>query len=223
MRGNPAKSLRAVTEQGIGVLRANHRLYLAVNAGYYGLVAAGMVFSFWFPQAQRTMLEEIRMSLTAGPLARVTEAYLRGSIPAAAALTFLVNLVLGTLVAITLPSLVFPPLGALAGAYRAALWGVLLSPAEPALRLPLIPHTPTLLLEGQGYILAVFAGLAAWQGFWQPARFGERGRLAGYRTAWRRSLSVYALVVAVLLVAAIYEAVEVILMMRMSPGHPLPM
>ena len=85
--------------------------------------------------------------------------YSTGNIAWAALVTFGINFVFGSLVFLTLPSCVVPGSGALLAMVRAISWGLLLGPATWQQALVMLPHSGTLLLEGEGYILATFFGL----------------------------------------------------------------
>lgn len=113
---------------------------------------------------------------------------------------------------ITLPSLVIPFSGLLLGAYRAILWGFLLSPTTPELRLVMIPHSLVLILEGQAYILAMLAAYVQGKAFLWPRSVGAATRRQGYGLGVKRSVRIYVLVVLLLAVAAVYEALEVFIM-----------
>jgi hypothetical protein len=193
------------------VVRADWRAYITLNILYYGLVIAGMVYvTFFNPGLQKQLLELVGQAFTSGPLAALGGAYGGGKVISATLLTFAVNLFLGTLIEITLPSLIIPFSGLLLGIYRAALWGLLLSPSDPSLTGPMIPHSLTLLLEGQGYILAMLAVFVQAKAFIQPQAYGLTGHLRGYVEGLRRTGWIYLLVALFLAVAAIYEALEVI-------------
>jgi len=138
-----------------------------------------------------------------------------GDLPAAIALTFLVNLLLASVVVLTLPSAVIPFVGIVIGLYRAVLWGLLFAPTEASTLGPTVwLHVPTILIEGEAYIV-VLLGVWLW---WRPvfARSAERWR------AWRSGLllqvRIYAVVTALLALAAIYEGIEVIwVLSRLTP------
>jgi hypothetical protein len=74
----------------------------------------------------------------------------------------------------------------------------------------MIPHSLVLLLEGQGYILAMLAAFVASKAFVRPEAYGMQGHLRGYVEGLRRGAWIYLLVVLVLAAAAVYEAFEVI-------------
>ena len=93
---------------------------------------------------------------------------------------------------------------------RAVAWGLVLAPTSPELALAMIPHSLTLILEGQGYILAIFVVFLQWKGIIWPSSIGEEKRSKAYLTGIKETMSMYILVALVLAVSAIYEAFEVI-------------
>jgi hypothetical protein len=130
--------------------------------------------------------------------------------------TFLVNAVIGAFACITLPSSLIPFSGFVVGCYRAALWGLSLSPTNPRMLLVMIPHSLTLLLEGEAYVVAMF-GCYLW-GKWliRPAAAGFPNSREAYCAGLRANLQLYRLILVVLAVAAVYEAIEVIGMMALA-------
>ena len=188
------------------------RAYIVLNLVYYGLVICGMVYVALNPSLQQSLLELIGSAFTEGPLSAVGSAYSGGQVLWAMVLTFVVNLFLGSIAVITLPSLVIPFSGLLMGAYRAVLWGLLLSPTTPELRLVMIPHSLVLILEGQAYILAMLAAYVQGRAFLWPRSVGATTRRQGYGLGVKRSVRIYLLVVLLLAIAAIYEALEMIIL-----------
>jgi len=149
----------------------------------------------------------------------------------AAAVTFIVNFFLGSLAMITLPSMIIPGAGALLAAFRATLWGLLLGPSQVTLAYVMKAHSGTLLLEGEGYILAAFFALLipiylfrSSAPLQQPAvadplKSEPAASEEKASTAWSRfkqavvlNLKANVLVAIVLVFAACYEAFEVISM-----------
>lgn len=193
-----------------GIVQEHRRAYLVLNLAYYGLVILGMVYVSIHPSLQESLLESLGMAYTSGPLAGIAGAYTGGKVLAAMAITFVVNLVLGSLVQMTLPSLIVPFSGLLVGAYRAVLWGLLLSPTNPQLAGAMIPHSLTLLLEGQGYIIVMLGIYIHGRAFLWPHSVGAERRGQGYVAGLKRAGRLYVLAALVLAVAAIYEALEVI-------------
>ena len=186
------------------------RLFWTVHLVYFGLMFLGSIAIRGLPEVQAVMLGAIEGAFEqkGNLLAMAGEAYASGSVPRAAGVTFVVNFFLGSLAMLTLPSLVFPGGGAFAGALRASLWGVLLAPSHATMAQGMIPHSGTLLLEGEAYILAIFFGLLI------PIRVFRKSQGLGlvdrYRGAVALNFKANILVALVLGVAAWYEAIEVI-------------
>jgi len=190
------------------------RLLWAVHLLYFGLVIVGSVLVYEQPEVQAILLGKVGEALTQknNPLGVAGEAYQSGNIARAAVVTFVINFFLGSLAYITLPSVLFFGAGLLLSWLRAFMWGFLLAPAIPALAYSMLPHSGTMLLEGEGYILAAFFGglipihtVSSRLGGNPLSRWGRVLLLNFTANFW---------VALVLAVAAIYEATEVILMNR---------
>ena len=120
------------------LVRENWKAYIVINAVYYGLVIICMIYVAFNQKLQGALLKQVGASFTTGPLAFVGRSYASAQVAQAILVTFCVNLFLGSVAEITLPSLIIPFSGLLMGIFRAALWGLLLSPAYPDLRLVMI-------------------------------------------------------------------------------------
>jgi hypothetical protein len=215
MKARRRGRLKTAFLRALALVFEYRRSYLVLNGVYYGLVAAGMVYSVVDPRVQQWLLEQVKVGMK-GPLAPVAEAYASGVLPAIA-MTFAVNLLGGSFASITLPSLVIPYSGMLIAAYRAVMWGVLFAPhtldvdATLAARGSLIALL--VLLEGQGYVLTMVAAHMQAKAFLSPASVLASSRWHGYRIGVRRSLRLYLLVAAALAIAAIYESIIVVLIL----------
>jgi hypothetical protein len=197
--------------RSIAIVREDLRAYIALNVVYYGLVGLGMIYvAFFNPGLQQGLLQAMGQAFTVGPLSALGNAYGGGEVLNAIALTFVVNLVLGTLLQISLPALIIPFSGLLMGLLRACLWGLLFAPTTPELAGPMAPHALTLLLEGQAYIVAMLAVFVQGKAFLWPRQYGKSSHLQGYVEGLRRTVWLYLLITLLLAVAAIYEALEVI-------------
>jgi hypothetical protein len=193
----------------LDIIRKNKKEYFGLNILYYGLVTASMVFTYFIPDVQSGLLELIRSGIT-DVFPWIVEAYKSGNFPLAAVLTFLINLFLGSFVYITLPALIIPFGGIALGCVRAVGWGLVLAPTSPELARAMITHSLVVVLEGQGYILAMFAVYLLWKGVLWPKSRGEKTRSKAYLTGIRKTAHIYLLVILVLAISAIYEAFEVI-------------
>lgn len=208
--------MRGIVQPGLRLIRRHLRAYLLLNVAFFGLVAAGMAYTFVNPDPQRQLTGSILESFDTPPLSFARDAYLSGNVGAAALITFLVNTIFGSFIALTLPSLLIPFAGTFLGFYRALLWGVIFAPTTPELARTMGPHFLTMLLEGEGYILVMFGVHLLWTSALDGARSGLSGFLAGYRAGLVRNLWVYVLVALVLAVAAVYEAIELIYIVARS-------
>jgi hypothetical protein len=175
-----------------------------------------MVYVAFNRPLQDQLLQSIGEAFMTGPLSFVGNAYINAQVLAAIGATFFVNLLAGSFATITLPSLLIPFSGLLVGFYRAVLWGLILSPAHPDLRLVMIPHFLTLILEGQAYILTMLAAYIQGRAFLWPHTVGLERRGQGYLEGLKRTGKIYVLVILTLLVAAIYEVIEVVIMIQLA-------
>jgi len=198
-----------------GLVQENRRAYITLNILYYSLVLIFMVYVAFNRPLQDELLKSVGASFMTGPLSFVGNAYFNAKVLTAIGATFFVNLFVGSIGTITLPSLVIPFSGVLIGFYRAALWGLILSPAHPDLRLIMIPHSLTLILEGQAYILTMLAAYIQGKAFLWPKSVGLERRGQGYLEGVKRTGKIYLLVLLTLLIAAVYEVIEVIIMIKL--------
>jgi len=194
------------------IMRQNRKVYIILNASYYGLVVIFMFVAAFNQPLQDSLLEGAEDAFTTGPLSLVGSAYSNAEVFLAITLTFVVNLVLGSFLEITLPAAIIPFSGVLVGIYRAILWGLLLSPAHPDLRLAMIPHSITLLFEGQGYVLAMLAAYVQGRAFLWPKTVGLERCRDGYLAGLKLTGKLYLLVILVLAVAAVYEVIEAVIL-----------
>jgi hypothetical protein len=197
----PARSRAQPTFQHV-------RALLVLNALYFGaaVLAAGYAFLNPLVQSEVTDAAVDAFSPTGG-LGPLIQAYLGGELLRAILLTFAVNLILGSLVVITLPSAVIPFAGLLIGVYRAVLWGLLFAPIPGSTMAPTLwLHMPTILLEGEAYVVAML-GVWLW---WQAVITSPGQRWMAWLHGFKLQMGVYALVTVLLAAAAIYESIEVI-------------
>jgi hypothetical protein len=213
------------------------RLLWGVHLAYFGLYVLGAIIIQGFPDLHTVMMAAVQGELSSqgkGPLAIAGRAYGTGNMFYAALVTFLINFPLGSFAMISLPSMIVPGCGVLLATFRATVWGLLLGPSIVSLTWGMLAHTGTLLLEGEGYILATFFALLIPVYLFGQGQVVEKPIVLDEiddpqaaptikkNSAWTRfvsavvlNLKANVLVAIVLAVAAIYEAVEVILMARL--------
>jgi hypothetical protein len=210
------------------------RLIWGVHLAYFVLYLVGSVIIYRLPLIQTVLMASVQGEIGSegnGVLAVAGRAYGTGNMLWAALVTFAINFFLGSLVMISLPSMIVPGCGALLAGVRATLWGLLLGPAEVSMARMMLPHMGTILLEGAGYILATFFALLIpiylfGRGLAHklplPIEEGDlealqmalapKTRFDGFVWGLKLNAGGIVLVAAVLAIAACYEAVEVITM-----------
>jgi len=199
-------------------IATHRRMIWGAHLVYFGIYLAAAGFVFGTPDLWIAIQAIVRGALGGGDrtLEYAGKAYLSGNMAWAALVTFVINFFLGSLVFITLPSCIIPASGTLVAAYRALLWGLLLAPATLLQAHLMLPHSGTLLLEGEGYILATFFGLMMAGSLFRSDP--ESSFLQRYGRGLLLNIKGSLLVAVVLAVAAIYEAVEVILLLKSAGG-----
>jgi hypothetical protein len=189
--------------QAFALVARYRKAYLVLNAIFYGFIVAAMVYGVLDQPTQQEFAEDARHQAQVA-LPGVVAAYEHSRIVPAIALTFIVNFVGGSLLTIVLPSLVIPFSGLCLAAIRAVLWGLIFAPtAYPAPRF--ICLGLLLLLEGQGYVLAMLAAYIQGSTFLGRETATNLTLRQRYWAGVKRSLPLHFLIAAQLAIAAIYE------------------
>ncbi|CAN7260920.1 hypothetical protein LJR044_003515 [Microbacterium foliorum] len=183
------------------IIRANLRVYLLLNALAYGTFVIGFIVGLLFPDLVAGRAQAMEDDGTAALITSLL------SSPWLFALTILAvnTLRLGALT-ILLPSLVVPFLGLATFAIWSVTTGVTLVPATPEGWVALIPHSLTLVIELQAYILLLLGAFLLGKYWLRPQTIQATTRRRGYvrglqHIGW---LSLPAL--ALLVIGAVYEA-----------------
>ena len=194
-------------------IRKYKYLFIAMNLVYFGTVLLFMLLAYAVPELQFCFLTSVSSQIEqgSGVLGVAGKAYMSKNMLWAAVTTFAINFPFGSLVCITLPSIIIPGSGVLVAGLRSVLWGFLLAPTFSVLSMMMLPHSLTLLLEGHGYVIAAFFGILVPVYLFRTAEGPSAG--VRYGRALLMNVRGNLLVIIVLAVAAIYEAIEVILAM----------
>lgn len=126
---------------------------------------------------------------------------------------FVLNMVLTAFIVTTLSGLVFFVFPVVVLLWRAVLWGALLNGLSTPLFLAALP---TMVLEGEGYVLAGAAGVKLGLSWLMPKwTYGEEekdlSRVESVKKALKETARIYVFVIMFLLVAAIVEMLTLIL------------
>jgi len=198
--------MRNLILEGVRYYAMHSHLLLLTTVIYYGLVfGIGLIVSL-MPggrEIQAAVMNEAVQGVTTG-FPGLLQAYMNNPV-VAVAYTFIINLVVGTMLWITLPGLIFFPLAPLAAFYRAFAWGIIFAPTD----IPLFVRAlPTVLAEGFGYILAVVPSVRLGLAWLVPKRaYQEKPltRVQALRKAFAELGPAYLIVALTLLAAAIIE------------------
>ena len=182
-------------------MRANARVYVLINAGAYGLFLVGFVVGILFPhlsQAQHTRLVE---DGTADLVRSLIDK------PWLFALTILaVNTVKMGALTIVVPSMVVPFAGIPLFGYWAFTTGLTLVPGSDVGWVALIPHSLTLIIEFQAYILFLLGVYLLGRCWMWPRTVGAETRREGYLRGLRQLGWLALLAMILLVIGAVYEA-----------------
>jgi hypothetical protein len=203
--------------EALSLIKKDRKVFNLINIGYFATIIIGMLIIHSNPKLQEQLLALVGNAFSSGPMQYLTGAYTNGEIINAIGLTFIINLVVGSFIAITLPSLIIPFSGFVIGAYRALVWGLLFSPDMTGLDLSKvimgIGIGLLLIFEGEAYVLGLFAAFLQSRAWVKPALSGAENHRQGYLAGIRLTIRIYLLVIGMLLIAAIYEVVLVVLIL----------
>ncbi|WP_292645375.1 hypothetical protein [Nocardioides sp.] len=183
------------------LIRQHGRAYAYLNLMAYGLLVAGMILGALRPELNAmltgSMDESGQTGLVVSLLAR----------PWLFALVILgVNLGKVALGFVTLPSMVVPFAGIPVFAYWAFTTGIVLAPVDHNTTMTLIPHSLTMVIELQAYVLLLLGAYVLGLAWVRPASVGVTTR----RRAWVRGLRLFGRMwvpaLALFVVGAVYEA-----------------
>ncbi|BBY48514.1 hypothetical protein MARA_19820 [Mycolicibacterium arabiense] len=183
------------------ITRENGRAYLGLNGIAYGLCLVGFVVGLLFPhlnEAQVTRLDEDGTTDLVRSL--INQPWLF-------ALTILgVNTVKMGVATIVLPSLIVPFAGIPLFAYWAFKTGITLVPVSDIGWVALIPHSLTLVIELQAYVLLMLGAYVLGRHWIWPRSVGAESRRGGYLEGLRQLGSLALAAFVLLVVGAVYEA-----------------
>src|SRR6266404_8151079 len=120
--GHPINALR----KAIACLHQFRGAYLALSLMFYALIAVGAAYAA-FNQGSSDLVAKSGRAGVSEVLPFVVSAYKGGHILRAMGWTFVINLLGGSLLYITIPSLIVPFSGLLLAGVRAIVWGMVFS------------------------------------------------------------------------------------------------
>jgi Stage II sporulation protein M len=192
------------------IVRQHRKAFLILCAIFYGLLALSMLVTMFVPSLKPLAKSyyDINNLTHLKVIQNTFSAYSNGHLLTAAELTFQVNLAVVVLLT-TIPSLIIPFIGILAVFYRGFLWGAMFAPFGVE-RLIMVPHFPTVLVEGLADVVAAFSAYVHGVMVLRPEQYGFASRGEAYKKGLAAVARLYLIVVLILAIAALYEAFEVI-------------
>ena len=183
------------------LIRGNARAYALFNLATYGLLLIGFTIGMIFPELNEARIAALEQNGDAELVARVF------SNPALFGLVILaVNVVRLSLFTIVVPSLVVPFAGLGFFGYWVLQTGITLVPTTAVGWVAQIPHTLTVIIELQAYLMLVLGAYLLGRHWLFPRSMGAKNRRQGYLRGLQR-IGLLALPALVLLViGAIWEA-----------------
>lgn len=199
--------MKEIFLNALRVVSKFRREYILSNLICYGLFICGAIAMALVPPAMKqSIIQQLGVSFTKGIYAPVTDAYRSGFVLLAILLTFVVNLIIGRFLSITLPSVIIPFSGPLMYVPVAFAMGAVVS---LALGIRTIIDINLLILgalELQSSVIAILGAYIQGKALLFPKSVGVVTRQQGFLFGIKQSLYLYILIVIVLAIAALHEA-----------------
>lgn len=191
--------------RALQTIQTNRRAYLVLNAILYGSFLVGFGTGLLFPSLTAAQTE----SLGSGGQADLVRSLLEN--PWLFALVILANNVLRAgLLNLVLPSMIVPFAGIVWYVYTLFTVGLVLAPVDRDGWLVFIPHSLTVIMEIQAYVLLSLGVYLLGRAWISPRTVGAENRRQAY-VGGLRQLGVLSLpALALLVVFALYESFSVV-------------
>jgi len=189
----------------IGIMKKDWKLLAGLNALYVCVLVVGAVMALANPGLQLAMVGYVGAVTIDGPLTNPAgSADALASAAGGLASSFMLN----TLGMITIPSAILPIWGPIIGGARFFIWGVAyVMPLEGVMTFgELLPQYVAIILEGEAYVIAIFAcvrQLTVAAGYMGA---GHRWMLKMYGAAVIENLKLLTIVFMLLAASAAYQA-----------------
>jgi hypothetical protein len=199
------RTRNSVIRKPLEIIRTNLRAYLVVNAVIYGLVVLGFVLGLIFPNLNQAQVDRLDEGGTTDLVLSLLEnAWLF------ALVIFAINTFRVSLLSIILPSLIIPFAGTAYFAYSSLMIGITLAPADQAGWIALIPHSLTVIIEFQAYVIFVLGAYLLGTFWLRPQTIDAVNRRQGYLRGLQHIGWLAIPGVALLVVGALYESFSLI-------------
>ncbi|HEY3273326.1 MAG TPA: hypothetical protein VGJ92_06165 [Methanocella sp.] len=196
-----------------GIFKKDWKLFVASNVFLFGLFVLGTLVGMAFPAVHDQLVQWVDQVTSTGPIGTVSNTLEGGNIWLGTWQIFSHNYYV-TVVLAAIPSLFFPPWILLLFGIQFLAFGIIYSiPSMINNPLSIIPVLGTLLLEGEGYVIAIFATMRLVEALIWPRRFGEQSAIRAYFKAVVDNAKLLVVAGVVLAVAALFEAASIVLIL----------
>ncbi len=196
----------------VTIIRKDKELFLASNVFMFGLFLLGMISGYLFPGVHDFLTNFMGESLKSGMLSPIVETVQSGDILRGALGIFAWNYFVATILLGSVPAIVFPPWILFKFGLSSLVAGIVFAGPGGVTVGWLVGTIGTLLLEFEGYVVAIFASMRLIEAAIWPRRFGETSRPKAYVKAIVDNAKLLLAAGVILLVAALYEAAAIILL-----------
>ena len=191
------------------IIRADLRPYLVLNAIIYGSLLAGMTTGLIFPDLTAAQVD----ALVEGGTAEQIESLLERNVWLFGLVILGLNTLRVGLLSIIVPSLVLPFAGIVLVTVQTFFTGLIIAPVDADAATVLIPHSLTLVIEFQAYVLLAFGVYLLGRSWLRPATADARNRRQGYVRGLRQIAWLSPPALALLVIGGFYEALSVVYLM----------
>lgn len=193
--------MRSALRRPVEIIRDDMRPFIILNACIFGLVLAGFALGLVFPGLVQDQAAGFQDSGQTDLALKVFQT------PWLFALTILaVNTLTVGAALIVLPSMLVPFLGLALFAWKALNIGIALTPTSPTLWVAFIPHSLTVVIEFEAYVLLVLGAWILGRSWLRPRSVGAPSRRAAYLVGLKRLGWLSAAALVLLVVGALWEA-----------------
>ncbi|OPY28612.1 MAG: hypothetical protein A4E28_01412 [Methanocella sp. PtaU1.Bin125] len=194
-----------------GIFKRDWKLFLASNIFLFGLFVLGILVGQLFPDIHEMSVDFIEQAASTGPISTVSDTLESGDVLLGTWQIFSHNYFV-TVVFAAIPSLLFPPWILVVFGAQFFLFGIIFSvPALLTQPVALFPLLGTLLLEGEAYVVAIFASMRLVEALVWPKRFGEQSALKAYARAIVDNGKLLVVAGVILAAAALFEAASLVM------------
>jgi hypothetical protein len=177
------------------------RSFLILNVIAFGLFLVGFVLGLVFPELVQAQADDFEASGQTELVLGVFQNPWLFALVIFAVNTFTVGAAM-----IVLPSMVVPFLGIPVFAWKAVNIGMAIAPTTPTLWVGLIPHSLTLIIEFEAYVLLMLGVWILGRSWLRPGTIGATTRRQGYLRGLQRLSWLGLAALVLLVVGAAWEA-----------------